>query len=60
MAACGQSSRYNRYDAPILPDRNMGESLQAMGPEFEPYLPVVMPPLFRATDAKADMSVYGS
>jgi hypothetical protein len=33
---------------------------QAMGPEFEPYLPVVMPPLFRAANAKADVSVYGS
>jgi hypothetical protein len=32
---------------------------QAMGPEFEPYLPVVMPPLFRAANAKADVSVYG-
>ncbi|KAI0253631.1 armadillo-type protein [Lactifluus subvellereus] len=31
---------------------------QAMGPEFEPYLPVVMPPLFRAANAKADVSVY--
>ena len=38
----------------------MGKSLQAMGPEFELYLPVVMPSLFRAADAKADMSVYGS
>ena len=60
MVACGQSSRCDRYDAPILPDHNMGESLQAMGPEFELYLLVVMPPLFRAADAKADMSVYGS
>ena len=60
MTACGQSSRYDRYNAPILPDRNMGESLQVMGPEFEPYLLVVMPPLFCAADAKADMSVYGS
>ncbi|KAI0264225.1 ARM repeat-containing protein [Gloeopeniophorella convolvens] len=31
---------------------------QAMGPEFEPYLPVVMPPLLRAANAKADVSVY--
>ena len=31
---------------------------QAMG--FEPYLPVVMPPLFLATNTKADVSVYGS
>jgi hypothetical protein len=33
---------------------------QAVGAEFEPYLPVVMPPLFRAANAKADVSVYGS
>jgi hypothetical protein len=32
---------------------------QAMGPEFEPYLPVVMPPLLAAANAKADVSVYG-
>ncbi|OBZ65152.1 Importin subunit beta-3 [Grifola frondosa] len=31
---------------------------QAMGPEFEPYLPVVMPPLLRAASAKADVSIY--
>lgn len=32
---------------------------QALGPEFEPYLPVVMPPLVTAASAKADISVYG-
>ena len=32
---------------------------QALGPEFEPYLPVVMPPLLTAAAAKADLSVYG-
>ena len=32
---------------------------QAMGPEFEPYLPVVMPPLVNAAGTKADISVYG-
>jgi hypothetical protein len=32
---------------------------QALGPEFEPYLPVVMPPLLRAASAKADVSVIG-
>jgi hypothetical protein len=32
---------------------------QAMGPEFEPYLPVVMPPLINAAGTKADISVYG-
>ncbi|KAI0919362.1 hypothetical protein AcV7_006120 [Taiwanofungus camphoratus] len=31
---------------------------QAMGPEFEPYLPVVMPPLLLAASAKADVSIY--
>ncbi|KAI0090866.1 ARM repeat-containing protein [Irpex rosettiformis] len=31
---------------------------QALGPEFEPYLPVVMPPLLTAAAAKADLSVY--
>ena len=31
---------------------------QAMGPDFEPYLPVVMPPLLNAANAKADVSVY--
>ena len=30
-----------------------------MGPEFEPYLPVVMPPLVSAASTKADISVYG-
>lgn len=33
---------------------------QAMGPEFEPYLPVVMQPLLTAANAKADISVYGT
>jgi hypothetical protein len=32
---------------------------QAMGHEFEPYLPVVMPPLVNAASTKADISVYG-
>jgi len=32
---------------------------QAMGPEFEPYLPVVMPSLLETANAKADLSVYG-
>ncbi|EAU92069.1 RAN binding protein-like protein [Coprinopsis cinerea okayama7 len=31
---------------------------QAMGQEFEPYLPVVMPSLLNAASAKADISVY--
>lgn len=31
---------------------------QAMGPEFEPYLPVVMPSLLTTASAKADISVY--
>jgi hypothetical protein len=32
---------------------------QAMGPEFEPYLPVVMPALLTTASAKAHISVYG-
>jgi len=32
---------------------------QALGQEFEPYLPVVMPPLLNAASAKADVSIYG-
>ncbi|TDL15928.1 ARM repeat-containing protein [Rickenella mellea] len=32
---------------------------QALGPEFEPYLPIVMPPLLQAASAKADVSVWG-
>ncbi|KAF7789279.1 hypothetical protein EIP86_000220 [Pleurotus ostreatoroseus] len=31
---------------------------QALGPEFEPYLPVVMPPLFTAAAIKPDLSIY--
>jgi hypothetical protein len=31
---------------------------QAMGPEFEPYLPVVMPSLLATAGAKADLSLY--
>jgi importin-5 len=31
-----------------------------MGPEFEPYLPVVMPALLTTASAKADISVYGT
>ncbi|KAF8584878.1 ARM repeat-containing protein [Ramaria rubella] len=31
---------------------------QAMGPEFEPYLPVVMPPLLRSAAVKADVSIF--
>ncbi len=56
-------------DSPVDPSDTMlphyliatwAKVCQAMGPEFEPYLPVVMPPLFRAANAKADVSVYGS
>lgn len=32
---------------------------QAMGPEFERYLPAVMPQLLRAASVKADVSIYG-
>ncbi|KAJ3554370.1 hypothetical protein NM688_g3146 [Phlebia brevispora] len=31
---------------------------QALGPEFEPYLPVVMPPLLTAAAIKPDLSIY--
>ncbi|KAH7883434.1 ARM repeat-containing protein [Phlebopus sp. FC_14] len=31
---------------------------RALGPEFEPFLPVVMPPLLTAASAKTDVSVY--
>ncbi|KZT64897.1 ARM repeat-containing protein [Daedalea quercina L-15889] len=31
---------------------------QAMGEEFEPYLPVVMPPLLSAASTKTEVSVY--
>ncbi|KAK2464446.1 hypothetical protein APHAL10511_003594 [Amanita phalloides] len=31
---------------------------QAMGPEFEPYLPIVMPTLLNAASVKADISVF--
>jgi hypothetical protein len=30
-----------------------------MGPEFEPYLPCVMPALLQVASAKADVAVYG-
>jgi hypothetical protein len=30
---------------------------QAMGPEFEPYAPIVMPPLLHSASLKADVSV---
>jgi importin-5 len=33
---------------------------QALGPEFEPYLPVVMPGLLETASRKADVSVYGT
>ncbi len=32
---------------------------QAMGHDFEPYLPVVMPSLLATASAKADLSLYG-
>lgn len=58
-----------RIDSPVEPDDTLLSSYlvaswakicQALGPEFEPYLPVVMPPLLRAASAKADVSVIGS
>ena len=62
-------ARWLPADSPVDPGDTMlphyliatwAKVCQAMGPEFEPYLPVVMPPLFRAANAKADVSVYGS
>ncbi len=32
---------------------------QALGMEFEPYLPLVMPSILEAASAKTDISVYG-
>lgn len=58
----------SRIDSPIEPDDTLLNSYlvaswakicQALGPEFEPYLPVVMPPLLRTASAKADVSVMG-
>jgi len=58
----------SRTDSPIEHDDTLLSSYlvaswakicQALGPEFEPYLPVVMPPLLRAASAKADVSVIG-
>ena len=31
-----------------------------MGPEFEPYLPVIMPPLLASAAVKADVSIFGA
>ncbi|KAI0077247.1 ARM repeat-containing protein [Panus rudis PR-1116 ss-1] len=54
-------------NSPVDPDDTMlghyliatwAKVCQAMGQEFEPYLPVVMPPLLQAASAKADVSVY--
>lgn len=33
---------------------------QAMGPSFEPYLPIVMPTLLDTAGVKADISVFGT
>ncbi|KAI0761084.1 ARM repeat-containing protein [Trametes elegans] len=54
-------------NSPVDPnDTMLGHSLiatwakvcQALGEEFEPYLPVVMPPLLRVASSKADISIY--
>lgn len=37
-----------------------GKVCQALGEEFEPYLPVVMPQLLATAAAKADISIYGA
>jgi hypothetical protein len=36
----------------------MGEDPPGHGPKFEPYFPVVMPPLINAAATKADIPVY--
>ena len=55
-------------DSPVEPNDTMlphyliatwAKVCQAMGPELESYLPVMMPLLFLAANAKADVSVYG-
>ena len=55
-------------DSPIDPGDTMlnhyliatwAKVCQALGPDFEPYLPVVMPSLLRTANAKADVSIWG-
>lgn len=55
-------------DSPVDPSDTMlptfliatwAKICQALGTEFEPFLPVVMPPLLNAASAKADVSIYG-
>jgi hypothetical protein len=62
------ADKVHAIDSPVDPDDTMlghyliatwAKVCQAMGPEFEPYLPVVMPPLLTAASAKADLSIYG-
>ena len=61
----------NRFfaDNPVDPDDTLlghyliatwAKVCQAMGSEFEPYLPVVMPPLLAAASTKPDVSLYGA
>ncbi|GJJ16311.1 hypothetical protein Clacol_010608 [Clathrus columnatus] len=56
-------------DGPMDPDDTMlpqylsetwAKVCQAMGPEFEPYLPIVMPPLLKSSSLKADVSILDS
>jgi hypothetical protein len=56
-------------DSPLDPDDTLLPSYliatwakvcQAMGAEFELYLPIVMPPLLQAAAAKTELSVYGA
>ena len=56
-------------DSPVDPNDTMlshfliatwAKVCQALGEEFEPYLPIVMPPLLRVAGSKADISIYGA
>lgn len=49
-------------DDPMLVTYTIGawaKVCQALGPEFEPYLPAVMPSCLTAAAAKADLSIHG-
>ncbi|KAG6333935.1 hypothetical protein ID866_5157 [Astraeus odoratus] len=61
------SALINIQNSPVDPSDTMlatyliatwAKICQALGTEFEPYLPVVMPPLLNAASAKADVSIY--
>jgi len=69
VQACSPDLNSFGPESPVdLADTQLGHYLiaawvkvcQAMGPEFEPYLPVVMPALLTTASAKAGISVYGT